>query len=170
MAEPQFEKLRVVIIDDNQHMRTLLHAMMSGLGFHVVRGEENGKAGFEAIQNLKPDLVVTDYAMEPMDGVQLVKKVRALQSPLAYVPIIMITGHNELSCIERARDAGVTEFLCKPITARDLYLRIREVIERPRLFVKAPEFTGPDRRRKRLPAWAVPKRRQSDFDVELEMK
>jgi DNA-binding response OmpR family regulator len=78
----------------------------------------------------------------------------------------MVTGHSERHYIEQARDAGVTEFLSKPITARALYLRIMEVIERPRQFVRAPTFAGPDRRRKTLPHFA--KRRSTDHEVEFK--
>lgn len=170
MAPAPLEKLKVVVIDDNEHMRTLLRAMLTGLGFRHIHVEENGKAGFAALQKVKPDLVLTDFSMQPVDGVEFVRMVRGLNSPLAWVPVIMITGHNERHYIEQARDSGATEILTKPVSPRDLFLRFKEVIERPRPFVKAPSFIGPDRRRKRLPASQYPKRRQADFDVEVEFR
>ena len=59
----------------------------------------------------------------------------------------MITGYTEEARVRAARDVGVTEVLCKPVTAEGLTKRLLEVIERPRPFVKAPKYTGPDRRR-----------------------
>ena len=67
--------------------------------------------------------------------------------------------------IEQARDSGITEILTKPVTAQGLYLRIQEVIERPRQFVKAPSFIGPCRRRKKLSIENPLKRRASDFEA-----
>jgi DNA-binding response OmpR family regulator len=63
------------------------------------------------------------------------------------VPIIMITGHTERYRVEAARDAGVTEFLAKPVTAHNLFARITEILERPRAFVRCDRYFGPDRRR-----------------------
>jgi DNA-binding response OmpR family regulator len=74
----------------------------------------------------------------------------------------MITAHTELRRIETARDAGITEALLKPVTPRNLYDRIVQIIERPRRFVKTPEFAGPDRRRRRGTDYGGPKRRFED--------
>jgi two-component system, chemotaxis family, chemotaxis protein CheY len=165
VAASGLQKIKILIIDDNDHMRRLLRAMLYAFGFKNVHGEEDGRGGFAALQRIKPDIVVTDYAMHPVNGVDFVMMVRALPAPMAWIPVIMVTGHNERHYVERARDAGITELLCKPVTAKNLFLRIREVIERPRQFVRAPEFAGPDRRRKRLPPSMVMKRRHSDFDM-----
>jgi DNA-binding response OmpR family regulator len=89
--------------------------------------------------------------------------VRSLHGPIAWVPIIMVTGHGERHYIETARDAGITELLRKPVSPRDLYARIVEVVERPRAFVKSQIFIGPDRRRKRLHG-EYKQRRRSDLD------
>jgi DNA-binding response OmpR family regulator len=81
-----------------------------------------------------------------------------------FVPIIMITGHTEKENILAARDAGVTEFLAKPITAQSLFNRIAEIVERPRAFVRAEGYFGPDRRRRTLENYAGPWRRHDDFN------
>jgi two-component system, chemotaxis family, chemotaxis protein CheY len=169
MAANAFEKLKVVIVDDSKHMRQLLHAVLFAFGFKNVHEAPNGKSGFFAVQAIKPDFVLTDFAMSPVDGAEFVKMVRSLHGPIAWVPIIMITGHGERQYIERARDAGITELLCKPISPRDLYSRIVEVVERPRPFVTSPAFVGPDRRRQKI-AGLFPKRRQADREVELEFR
>ena len=154
-------------VDDNEHMRNLLRAMLFAFGFKSVQSEEDGRAALSAMHILKPDIVVTDYSMHPVDGIEFVKGVRALNSPMAWTPVIMVTGHKERHYVERARDAGVTELLSKPVTARDLFLRIKEVIERPRPFIKAPSFLGPDRRRRKMPQALLNKRRSSDREIEL---
>jgi two-component system, chemotaxis family, chemotaxis protein CheY len=78
------------------------------------------------------------------------------------VPIIMVSGHTEKHRVEAARDAGVTEFLIKPITGHSLFSRIAEILERPRPFVRCDNYFGPDRRRHPLENYAGPWRRAED--------
>jgi len=83
------------------------------------------------------------------NGTDLVKHIR--RSPhdhLIYLPIIMMTGHTDRENIETARDAGITEFLAKPFTAKGLHTRLVNLIEQPRPFVRTSTFFGPDRRRR----------------------
>jgi CheY-like chemotaxis protein len=166
MKPGAFASLKVVIIDDNEHMRTLLHTMLRGFGTLHIYEAADGEHGFELVQLHRPDFVVTDYSMKPVNGVEFIKRVRTLDPPLAWVPAIMVTGHAERRYIENARDAGITEILCKPITVHGLYWRVVEIIERPRPFVKAPVFVGPDRRR-RHGTYMGPRRRQNDSGHDL---
>ena len=78
------------------------------------------------------------------------------------VPIIMMTGYSHRIRVEASRDAGVTEFLVKPFKAKDLYTRIEQLIEKPRQFVEADEFFGPDRRRRKAGDYKGPRRRGLD--------
>ena len=163
-----FSSVKVVIIDDNKNMRALLRTMLEAFGVTQIDEANDGNEGLKKIGEARPDFVVTDYSMKPVDGVTFAKTIRKLNSPLAWVPIIMVTGHTERRYVELARDAGVSETLCKPVTARDLYVRIVEVIDRPRRFVKAPGFAGPDRRRRKVD-YDGPKRRRDDkMDIQFE--
>ncbi len=74
----------------------------------------------------------------------------------------MLTGHAARARVEEARDAGVTEFVVKPVTARAVLDRINAVILRPRHFVRTSEYFGPDRRRRQDPAYQGPWRRSGD--------
>jgi DNA-binding response OmpR family regulator len=87
--------------------------------------------------------------MPGMSGIELVKHIRNL--PLCkntFVSIIMLTGNAETSNIKEARDVGITEYLIKPFTAKDLCVRILEIIENPREFVISEKYKGPSRRRR----------------------
>ena len=89
--------------------------------------------------------------MEPLNGIDLVKNIRSRQeTTLAFLPIIMLTGHSEAERVTQARDVGVNEYVIKPFSAQGLFTRIQAVIERPRPFVKVEGYFGPDRRRKDL--------------------
>ena len=87
--------------------------------------------------------------MEPLDGLDFVRLVRqAKDSPYPLIPIIMLTGHAEPHRVKEARDAVVTEFLVKPVSMQSVVARLDEVLYRPRAFIQAPVFVGPDRRRR----------------------
>lgn len=79
-----------------------------------------------------------------------------------YLPVIMITGHSERSRVIEARDAGVNEFVVKPLTARALLSRLDSVIMRPRPFIRCRTYFGPDRRRIHNPQFSGPYRRHTD--------
>ena len=116
-------------------MRALLRALMNALGITTIYEATNGDDAFDILRNLKPDLILTDLSMKPINGIEFTLQVRnAASSPNPYIPIIMITGHTERHRVEAARDAGVTEFLAKPITAQSLFSRVGEIVDHPRAF------------------------------------
>jgi CheY-like chemotaxis protein len=166
-----FENLRALVVEDNPHMRSLLKSLLHAFGIKLVYEAEDGDAAYSVLCDRKPDFVLTDLSMAKADGIDFTKRVRTdLESPNAYVPIIMVTGHTERPRVEAARDAGVTEFIAKPITAQNLMLRLAEIVERPRPFVKCDDYFGPDRRRRRTENFTGPWRRAEDRDSEVEVR
>jgi two-component system chemotaxis response regulator CheY len=148
MVRIDFNKLRFLVIDDNAHMRRILRTLLHGFGARDVYEAEDGAAGLEAFTHYVPDIVLTDWAMPIFDGLELTQMIRqpgANANP--YVPIIMLTGHSEKKRVVAARDAGVTEFMAKPISAKALYQRILNVVANPRSFIRTKTYFGPDRRR-----------------------
>ena len=89
---------------------------------------------------------------------QMIRQPGANANP--YVSIIMLTGHSEKRRVIAARDAGITEFLAKPISAKSLYQRIVNVVANPRPFIKTKSYFGPDRRRNVNPNYVGPERRR----------
>ena len=169
MSGAGFETLKALIVDDNAHMRSLLRALLNSLGIKDIAEAIHGGTALETLRDRKSDLVLSDMQMKPMDGIEFTRLVRTSEmSPNPFVPIIMISGHTERHRVESARDAGVTEFLAKPITATNLYSRIAEIVERPRAFVRCDSYFGPDRRRHQADDYAGPWRRANDFqDTEV---
>jgi CheY-like chemotaxis protein len=169
MSSTGFESIKTLIVEDNAHMRSLLRALLNAIGVKDIIEVSNGRSAIEALRECKSDLVLTDLAMKPMDGLEFTRYVRNNEhSPNPFVPIIMISGHTEKHRVEAARDAGVTEFLAKPITAHNLFARIGEIVERPRAFVRCEGYFGPDRRRHDSENYAGPWRRKDDYqDAEI---
>ena len=161
MIRIEFTKLRFLVIDDNAHMRRILRTLLHGFGAREVYEAEDGAAGLEAFTHYIPDIVITDWAMPIFDGLELTQMIRqpgANANP--FVPIIMLTGHSEKKRVVSSRDAGVTEFMAKPISAKALYERILNIVANPRPFIKTKTYFGPDRRRNVNPSYVGPERRK----------
>jgi CheY-like chemotaxis protein len=161
MVRIDFNRLRFLVIDDNAHMRRILRTLLHGFGAREVYEAEDGASGLEAFTHYVPDILITDWAMPIFDGLELTHMIRqpgANSNP--YVSIIMLTGHSEKKRVVSARDAGVTEFLAKPISAKGLYQRIVNVVANPRPFIKTKTYFGPDRRRSASSAYVGPERRK----------
>ena len=148
MKIKSIEQLNVLIVEDDQHMRMLIRDMLSALGVKDIATASNGKAAVEKMQAFSSDLILVDLKMEPIGGLEFVRQLRAdTKNPYRFVPVIMITAYADLDTVAMARDAGITEFMAKPVSAAVLQQRIERVLKDSRRFVEAPEFTGPDRRR-----------------------
>jgi two-component system, chemotaxis family, chemotaxis protein CheY len=161
MVRINFNRMRFLVIDDNAHMRRIMRSLLHGLGTREVYEAEDGAAGLEAFTQYGPDIVITDWVMPIFDGLELVRMIRqpgANANP--YVPIIMLTGHSEKNRVLRARDAGITEFLAKPISTTALYERILTLVANPRPFIRTKTYFGPDRRRTAGVNYLGPERRK----------
>ena len=161
MIRIEFNKLRFLVADDNPHMRRILRALLTGFGAREVHDAEDGVAALEAFEQLTPDIVIIDWAMPLFDGLEFARMIRQPDSNASpFTPIIMLTGHSERKRVTAARDAGVTEFMVKPISAIALHQRIVNVIANPRRFIRTKTYFGPDRRRNNAPNYTGPERRK----------
>jgi two-component system chemotaxis response regulator CheY len=155
--------LSILLVEDTAPMRKIMVSVLEILGFKTIYSAASGAAGFQLFKDHNPDIVITDWMMEPMDGVELIKMIRTNpDSPNPFVPIILVTGYAATTKVKIARDNGMTEFLVKPFTGKELAARITHVINRPRDFVEAPSFIGPDRRRRPDDDYDGPVRRHVD--------
>ncbi len=158
-------ELSFLVVDDNTHMLSIIKTLLKGFGIRRIHEATDAADAFEEIRATHVDVIILDYALETLDGIEFAQLVRtAKDSPNPYLPIIMLTAHSERHRVEEARDAGITEFLCKPICATDLYKRIIEVVEHPRSFVKVDAYFGPDRRRRSDDNYRGPENRVADID------
>jgi two-component system chemotaxis response regulator CheY len=161
MINIDFSKLRFLVVDDNLHMRRILRTLMHGFGARDVVEAEDGAGALELFNQSNPDIIFLDWEMPLFDGLELIQMIRqpgANTNP--FVPIIMLTGHTERTRVTAARDAGITEFLAKPISAKGLYQRVFSVVAHPRPFIKTATYFGPERRRTSQANYAGPERRR----------
>ncbi|NCO03823.1 MAG: response regulator [Alphaproteobacteria bacterium] len=155
----KLETVKILLVEDMEPMLILTRSILDIFGFKNILVARSGEEAFKICVKENPDLILTDWIMGSMGGMELIEKIRKdPKSPNPYVPIILMTGYTNRARVEHARDEGITEFLAKPYTSKDLYNRIVQIIEKPRQFVRNKEFFGPDRRRR------------SDADYEGETK
>ena len=137
-----------MLVEDDPSIRLLLRDMLSVFGVEKIVTVSDGTKAFPELRQFPADIVITNWVMEPLDGLEFTRIIRNQpDSPNPFVPIIMMTSRNLRDEVERARDIGVTKYLVKPITAEGLRSKIVSVIENPREFIRGPHYIGPDRRR-----------------------
>ncbi|MCR4377432.1 MAG: response regulator [Rhodospirillales bacterium] len=142
-------KVNFMIVDDNAFMRTTLRRILEYFGAQRMQEAPDGTEALKIMQNWEPDIVLLDWEMSPLNGIEFTKMLRSSHHDAErFVPVILISGHSEQWRIAEARDAGVTEYLAKPVSAKSVLSRIRTVVEQPRPFINAPNYFGPDRRRR----------------------
>lgn len=164
----QFNDLSILIADDDPSIREITAAVLKKLEFKRIDLAENGEEAFKIFKEHNHSIVLTDWQMDPVDGLELIEMIRAknTNSPNREVPVILATGFSKVEMLSEARDTGVTEIILKPYSADDLIKRIVYVLNRPRDFVDRNDYFGPDRRRRVDPEYKGPDRRNGGRDDE----
>lgn len=153
-------RIKFLIVDDNAHAINLVKAMLRGFGSDRLDDAQTIDAAKQRMRANPADIVILDYMMGQEEGVTFARWLRNdPDSPNQMVPIILLTGHADVTRVMAARDAGVNEFCIKPVTPADLMKRIVMVINQPRAFVRSNTYFGPDRRRRDDPKYKGPERR-----------
>ena len=169
MSGYRFDRLKILVVDDNQHMRKLVVTILQAFGTIHISEAANGEAAWAILREANPDVVILDWQMNGMNGLEFARQVRTSpQSPNPFLPIIMLTGHTHVDHVRMARDAGVNEFLAKPVSVKAVFTRLVSVIEHPRPFVRTKAYFGPCRRRRGNDEYRGPERRGTGEETALD--
>ena len=144
----KYSRLKILIVDDSRFYRTVIINALAPFRLTNVIEAVDGADALEALRSNEIDLVLIDYEMPGMNGAEFVRNVRWSEDEgiNAEMPIIMISMFTEKAVVLAARNAGVHEFVSKPIVPNELYKRIRSTLESPREFIVTDDYRGPDRR------------------------
>lgn len=153
---------RVLIVDPNPAAARLLSDLLKGFGSRDVAVESDEARVIDLAREMEPGLILTERAGPRLDGEALARRIRRSSLACRRVPIIMVTAEATASSIKGARDAGVHEFLRKPFTSGDLFRRVENLATKPRDWVEAVGYIGPDRRRFNSDDYAGPGKRKAD--------
>jgi two-component system chemotaxis response regulator CheY len=110
---------KVLLVDDVPTMRSIVSGMLRELGFSAITELSDGSIAWELLQHESFDLLVVDWNMPELSGVDLVKKIR-LDSRLQSLPILLMTSRNSSMDVREAKLAGVSAYLVKPFGPQEL--------------------------------------------------
>jgi two-component system, chemotaxis family, chemotaxis protein CheY len=157
------ESISALILDDNANMRGLLRVLLSGFGMRRIEEASTVREAMGVLVGGDVDIAFVDFKLGGVSGLEFCRLVRmGPDSPNIYLPIIMVTAYSERRRVIDAVNAGVDEFLVKPVRSVDVANRVNSVVERRRPFVRSGEYFGPDRRRRDDPRHTGPWRRFGD--------
>ncbi|MBN2364562.1 MAG: response regulator [Calditrichaeota bacterium] len=122
------EKAKILIVDDNPHVLKLLSISLQKAGFEVYTAE-NGDQGFEKVNEVKPDLVISDVMMPQTDGIEFCWMVRE-NSEIPMVPFIFLTSLSDQDMEIRGFRAGADEYLVKPVDRKVLLEKVETLLGR----------------------------------------
>jgi CheY-like chemotaxis protein len=153
---------RVMVIDSNANSARLVGELMKAIGSREFATVLRGDRALATVNEFEPQLILTELAGPGFDGLEFTRALRRSPCVACKAPVIMITAEPTAAAILGARNAGVHEFLRKPYTAGDLYRRVENVVLKPRTWIDAQAYVGPDRRRFNSCEFAGSKKRRSD--------
>lgn len=148
MVSEELKNLRILIVDGDQSIRSLIRDLLNAVGINQVDTYEDGARAYSELRGQAFDIVIVERRMEPLDGIALTRMIRtSADSPCPHIPILMMTSAPSIEDVTEARDAGVNEFLIKPFSTDNLTKRLAATVLNPREFVQVENYFGPDRRR-----------------------
>jgi len=142
-----FSELKALVIDDDEVMVKVTTTILRSLGISHIHSASDGSEAFAKLRQTSFDLVVCDWLMVPMNGIEFCRMVRFSEdSPNHQIPILMLTSQSQPHHAEQARDAGVSGFIVKPPSQKVINANLHAIFGDPRLFILEESFRGPDRR------------------------
>jgi two-component system chemotaxis response regulator CheY len=152
MANKQIEKmiqgLNILVVDDNAYMRRLTRLMLTNLGAKSVLEAPDGLAALEAIRTCDPDVMLLDWDMPVLNGIEVLRIVRSPGVfPRPNLPVIMLTTRAQRAYVNEALRAGANEFLLKPTSPKALCDRLTSIVFKPRPMMKLGNYYVPEPRR-----------------------
>ncbi|MBK8838994.1 MAG: response regulator [Hyphomonadaceae bacterium] len=157
------KKMKVLVVDPNAFMRGVVADSLRRLMVTNIMAAASAVEAFTVGRAFKPDVIFVDWDAGRMSGLEFTREVRRNTTGVSReTPIILLAGVIDHDQLMSARQAGINEFLLKPVSAQGVLSRIEEVVLRPRKFIDSRNYVGPCRRRKDDPNYAGPWRRLTD--------
>lgn len=119
--------LKLLVVDDFSSMRRMLRSLLRELGYADAEEAEDGVAALEKLHAGHFDLVITDWSMPNMTGIELLREIRR-DSTLRHLPVLMVTAEALPENIAEARNAGASGYICKPFTADMLRTALVQIL------------------------------------------
>lgn len=162
--EDEPERLKILVVDDRQFQRRLIAETLRSVRDITIDYAESAQDCVLMLAGVLPDLIIIDWDIEGGKGLDLVRRIRNgdAGAEVRATPIVMVSTHNRAADVERARNAGVDEFVLRPFSTAILTRRAKEVRDNKREFVESSHYVGPCRRRRKDDKYDGPYKRVFD--------
>ncbi len=142
-----FSRLKLLVVEDHEPTRIFLREVLTAAGVVNLQIAADVKQALPLLKGKLLDLMICDLNLGDIDGQTLIRAVRLNPNfTNRYMPIIVMTGDGRLETVRELLNLGVNRFITKPATAEGIVEAVRFVLERPKAFVTAKDYFGPDRR------------------------
>ena len=119
--------MKILIVDDYKTMLRIVRNLLRQLNFTDIDEATDGSMALSMLKQAKYDLVISDWNMEPMTGIELLREVRSNDS-LKHIPFVMITAESKTENVVLAKQAGVSNYIVKPFNAETLKMKLVSVL------------------------------------------
>lgn len=163
------EAASILLIESNQQGMDILSQIFAGFGARSPQRASDAEDAKALIQRMEFDLIICAAELGDTDGYDFVAELRrSKQEPNCYAPVIIVTGHTQLSKVKKARDCGANFVVPKPLTPKIILERVIWVAKESRPFIECDTYLGPDRRFHSMgPPPGMEGRRSDDLPLEV---
>ena len=120
--------MNVLVVDDAATMRRIVRGLLRELGLKNIREAEDGAIALESLKTHKMDLVVSDWSMPNMNGLELLQEMKA-DGGLKHIPVLMVTAESKKENIMQAVQAGVSNYIVKPFNSQTLEEKLHKIFK-----------------------------------------
>lgn len=157
------ERMTVLVVADIIPLKNQVVSDLESVNAGAIITAAHAKKAFAMFCDHRPHLVIADWDMAPVNGIELTKNIRRNSfSPDPMAPVILIAGDTRTHRVAQARDAGVTGLLLKPFSTNTLLNHVTHAMKDERSFIDCSAYVGPERRREKKPDYPGPFRRTDD--------
>ena len=129
--EAAYKRLKVLVIEDEPDVRRLICRMLERLGVASILEAQDGASGFAQVQGGRPDVVLCDIHMTPVDGQEFLKRVRAAETDwVRALPVVFLSGDHNLDTVRLATQSHVDGYMVKPLSLDDMKKQLDILITR----------------------------------------
>jgi len=163
MGKLDFSRLKILVVEDHEPTRIFLKEVLSAAGVSHLQIVADVKSALPLLKDKLRDLLICDLNLGEINGQALIRAVRLNPNfTNRHMPIIVLTGDSKAETVREVLNLGVNRFVSKPASAETVIEAVRAVLERPKAFITAKDYFGPDRRNRQEPGMSG--RRSTDLE------
>lgn len=165
MGKVDYTRLKILVVEDHEPTRIFLREILQASGATQLQFAADVKSALPLLKDRLLDLLICDLNLGDINGQALIRAVRTNPNfTNRYMPIIVMTGDSKPETVREILNLGVNRFVSKPASAQSVIEAVKTVLERPKAFVTARDYFGPDRRNRQDPGMSG--RRSTDRERE----